>query len=65
MTIPTHNDRMLPIAFIASQHQMRRSLTGTFATDPVVPERVRRTRPPARADAVRVARMPALTRGRA
>ena len=34
---------MLPIAYV-SQIQMRRSLMGALATDPVVPERPRRPR---------------------
>jgi hypothetical protein len=32
------NDRMSPIAFIASQQQLRRTLVGALATDPVAPD---------------------------
>jgi hypothetical protein len=35
---------MFPIAYVVSQSQMRRSLVGALATDPVVPERPRRAR---------------------
>jgi hypothetical protein len=35
---------MFLIAYVVSQSQMRRSLVGALATDPVVPEPRRRTR---------------------
>jgi hypothetical protein len=35
---------MFTIAYVFSQSQMRRSLVGALATDPVMPERRRRTR---------------------
>ena len=44
MAIAVQNERMLPIASIVSHVQIRRSLVGALATDPIVPERRRRTR---------------------
>jgi hypothetical protein len=35
---------MFAIAYVVSQSQMRRSLVGALATDPVIPEGRRRTR---------------------
>jgi hypothetical protein len=35
---------MFSIAYVVSQNQMRRSLVGALATDPVMPECRRRTR---------------------
>jgi hypothetical protein len=35
---------MFAIAYVVSQTQMRRALVGALATDPVIPERRRRTR---------------------
>jgi len=48
MALPAQNDRMFPIACLLSQTQMRRSLVGAVATDPVVAERRPRTRRPTR-----------------
>jgi hypothetical protein len=48
MTLPAQNDSMFPLTYLLSQTQMRRSLVGALATDPVVPERRPRTRRPAR-----------------
>lgn len=48
MALAIQNERMFLIAYFVSQNQMRRSLGGALATDPVVPERPRRTRRPTR-----------------
>ena len=37
------NQRMFPIAYLAVQNQMRRSLAGALASDPILPEPRRRT----------------------
>jgi len=47
---------MLPIAFLISQTQMRRSLTGARATDVVVADRPRRPRRRSRVYTPRVVR---------
>jgi hypothetical protein len=39
---------MFPVAYAVSQGQVRRSVVGALATDPVVPECPRRTRLPIR-----------------
>jgi hypothetical protein len=39
MAAGANNDSMLPFACVLGQNQMRRSLTGALATDPIVPER--------------------------
>lgn len=44
MRLGTQNERMPPISHLISQIQMRRSLTGALAADPVVAERPRRPR---------------------
>jgi hypothetical protein len=51
MRFVVQTDRMLPIAYVLSHSQMRRSLVGALATDPVVPEPRRRTRLTTRAQA--------------
>ena len=51
MALAVQNECMIPIAYLVSQIQMRRSLVGALATDPIVPERRRRTRRPTRAHA--------------
>jgi hypothetical protein len=56
MALAVQNDCMFPIAYAFSHNQMRRSLVGALATDPVVPERQRRTRHPIRAHAAHVTR---------
>jgi hypothetical protein len=56
MALTVQNDRMLPIAYTVSHNQMRRSLVGALATDPIVPECRRRTRRPTRAHAAHVIR---------
>ena len=50
MDLEANTASMLSIASLISQKQMRRSLTGALATDPIVPEHPgRRSRPtPAR-----------------
>ena len=58
MAPAAHTQGMLPIAYITSQHVMRRSLLGALATDPVVPERPRRPRRPTRAHAILAALAP-------
>jgi hypothetical protein len=65
MGLAAHNERMFPITYLLSQHQMRRSLVGARATDPVVPERRRPTRRPVRAHAAHVTRAPAPARSSA
>ncbi len=54
MTCAVQNDRMFPIAQIDTHNQMRRSLVGALATDPVMPESLRRTRRSTRAHAAHV-----------
>jgi hypothetical protein len=56
MPLALQNERMFPIAYVISYNQMRRSLVGALATDPIVPEPRRRTRRPTRAHAARVTR---------
>jgi hypothetical protein len=56
MTLAVQNECMFPIAYAVSHNQMRRSLVGALATDPVVPERRQRTRRPTRAHATHVTR---------
>ena len=51
MACAAQNERMFPIAQVDTHHQMRRSLVGALATDPVVPEPRRRTRLTTRAHA--------------
>jgi hypothetical protein len=59
MAPAAHTQDMLPIAYLTGQQMMRRSLLGALATDPVVPERPRRTRRPARVHAILAAFAPA------
>ncbi len=56
MALAVQNQRMFPIAYVVSHNQMRRSLAGALATDPIVPERRRRARRTTRAHAAHVTR---------
>jgi hypothetical protein len=67
MDFADHTGVMLPIPSDVVQHLMRGSLTGSRATDPVLPEKARRVpRRPARRrvarDGSRFARRPATAR---
>ena len=59
MALAAHNQCMFPIAYLAVQNQMRRSLAGALATDPILPEPRRRTWRRGSGQAARLSHAPA------